>query len=253
MYKTLFILFICLFLKNVNAQGKLEISHLTGDFYIYTTYVDYEGTPYPANSMYAVTPEGVVMIDTPWDTLQVKPLLDSIKARHGKDVVMCIATHFHDDRTGGFDILKRLGIRTYSTRHTYELCKETNRPLAEYIMAADTAFNVGGMEFETYFPGAGHAPDNIVVWFPGEQILYGGCFIKSTDAGGLGNLSHADTKSWEIAVEKVMAKYTDAKFIIPGHEGWRDLGSLKYTYELLKEANGMKKEKNYKEKQFEEK
>lgn len=253
MYKIFFILFFLLFLQNANGQGKLEISHLTGDFYVYTTYVDYEGTPYPSNSMYALTPEGVIMIDTPWDTLQVKPLLDSIKARHGKEVIMCIATHFHDDRTGGFDILKRLGVRTYSTRQTYDLCKETGRPLAEYIIAADTVFNIGGTEFETFFPGAGHAPDNIVVWFPKEQILYGGCFIKSTDANGLGNLSHADTKSWVIAAEKVMGKYPDAKYIIPGHEGWRDLGSLKYTYELLKEANGMKKEKNYKEKQFEDK
>jgi len=242
-----------MFTLNVFAQGKLDISHLTGDFYIYTTYVDYEGTPFPSNSMYAVTPDGVVMFDTPWDTNQVEPLLDSIKARHGKDVIMCIATHFHDDRTGGFDVLKRLGVRTYSTRQTYELCKETNRPLAEFILTADTLFNIGGMEFETFFPGAGHAPDNIVIWLPGQHILYGGCFIKSTEAGGLGNLFHADLVSWERAAEKVMLKYPDAKYIIPGHEGWLDLGSLKYTYELLKEANGLKKEKNYKEDQFKDK
>lgn len=253
MLKTLFLFIACLFTLNISAQGKLEISHLTGDFYIFTTYVEYEGIPFPSNSMYAVTPDGVIMFDTPWDTLQVKPLLDSIKARHGRDVIMCIATHFHDDRTAGFDILKRLGVRTYSTRHTYELCKETNRPLAEFILSGDTVFNIGGLEFETYFPGAGHAPDNIVIWLPASQILYGGCFIKSTDAGGLGNLSHADTKSWVTAVEKVMGKYPEAKYIIPGHEGWADRGSLKYTYELLKEANGMKKEKNYKEKQFEDK
>lgn len=253
MLKTFFIIAGCLFTLNISAQGKLEISHLTGDFYIFTTYVDYEGIPFPSNSMYAVTPDGVIMFDTPWDTLQVKPLLDSIKARHGRDVIMCIATHFHDDRTAGFDILKRLGVRTYSTRHTYELCKETNRPLAEFILSGDTVFNIGGLEFETYFPGAGHAPDNIVIWLPASQILYGGCFIKSTDAGGLGNLSHADTKSWVTAVEKVMGKYPQAKYIIPGHQGWTDRGSLKYTYELLKEANGMKKEKNYKEKQFEDK
>jgi metallo-beta-lactamase class B len=253
MLKTFFIFIACLFTQNIFAQGKLDISHLTGDFYVYTTYVDYEGTPFPSNSMYAVTPDGVVMFDTPWDTNQVEPLLDSIKARHGKEVIMCIATHFHDDRTGGFDVLKRNGIRTYSTRLTYELCRETNRPLAEFILAADTVFNIGGLEFATFFPGAGHAPDNIVIWLPASQILYGGCFIKSTEAGGLGNLSHADTKSWELATEKVMQKFSDAMYIIPGHQGWLDLGSLKYTYELLKEANGLKKEKNYKEGQFKDK
>jgi len=248
------ILLSVLFIQGIiYAQSPLEIYHLTGDFYVYITYMDYEGTPYPANSMYAVTPDGVVMFDTPWDSLQVEPLLDSIKSRHGKDVVMCIATHFHDDRTAGFNVLRRHGVRTYSTQKTFDLCKETNRPLAEFVITSDTVFNIGGLEFETFYPGAGHAPDNIIIWLPASHILYGGCFIKSTEAGNLGNLSHADTKSWEKAVEKVTEKYSDAAYIIPGHQSWRDLGSLKYTYELIKEANGMKKEKNYKENQFKDK
>ncbi len=166
---------------------------------------------------------------------------------------MCIATHFHEDRTGGFDILKRHGVKTYSTVKTRELCEKEGNPLAEYTFTADTSFNIGGLVFETYYPGAGHAPDNIVIWLPEAHILYGGCFVKSTESAGLGNLSHADTKSWEKAAVKVMEKYSDPYYIIPGHQGWRDLGSLKYTLELLKEANGMKKEKNYKEDQFKDK
>ena len=235
------------------AQDKLEITHLTGDFYIYTTYHDYNGTPFPANSMFVVTPDGVIMIDTPWDTTQVEPLLDSISIRFNKKVLMCIATHFHDDRTAGFDILKRHGIKTYSTQKTLELCRSINNPEAEYIFENDTLFNEGGIEFETFYPGWGHTEDNIVIWFPGSRVLYGGCFIKSTDAGGLGNLADADTKSWEKAVQKVMSKYPEAEYIVPGHQGWLDRGSLKFTYELLKEANGMKKGKNPKEDQFKDK
>lgn len=253
MLKTLFLFIICLFTLNVLAQPKLEISHLTGNFYVYTTYNDYKGTLFPANSMYIITPDGVIMIDTPWDTTQVEPLLDSIYARHNEKVIMCIATHFHDDRTGGFDILKRHGIKTYSTKRTLELCRSIDNPEAEYTFDKDTLFKAGGLEFETYYPGWGHTEDNIVIWFPGSKILYGGCFIKSTEAAGLGNLADADTKSWEKAVEKVMEKYPLAEFIIPGHQGWLDRGSLKFTYELLKEANGMKKGKNYKEDQFKDK
>jgi glyoxylase-like metal-dependent hydrolase (beta-lactamase superfamily II) len=251
--KILFIYILCGICSHAQSQSPLEITKLTENFYIFTTYVVLDGTPFPSNSMYAVTQDGVVMFDTPWDTLQVEPLLDSIKTRHGKDVIMCIATHFHDDRTAGFDILRRHGVRTYSTLQTNELCKKIGNPQAEFTFAGDTTFNIGGLVFEAFYPGAGHAPDNIVIWFPEQKILYGGCFIKSTDAKGLGNLADADTKSWEEAAEKVMNKYPDAMYIIPGHQGWGDLGSLKYTYELLKEANGMKKEKNYKEDQFKDK
>ena len=36
----------------------LTISHLTGDFYVYTTYGSYNGMLVPANSMYLVTDAG---------------------------------------------------------------------------------------------------------------------------------------------------------------------------------------------------
>jgi hypothetical protein len=38
--------------------------------------------------MYLVTNQGVVLFDTPWDSTQFQQLLDSIKIKHGKDVVM---------------------------------------------------------------------------------------------------------------------------------------------------------------------
>jgi metallo-beta-lactamase class B len=65
----------------VNGQiknQKLQISHLTGSFYIYTTYNYYKGNLFPANGMYLVTENGVVMFDTPWDSTQFQPLIDSI-------------------------------------------------------------------------------------------------------------------------------------------------------------------------------
>ncbi len=74
-------------LTNIFGQAenvKLKISHLTGDFYIYTTYNTYQESQVPANGMYLVTNNGVVMFDTPWDTTQFQPLLDSIKLKHNK-------------------------------------------------------------------------------------------------------------------------------------------------------------------------
>jgi hypothetical protein len=43
---------------------KLSISHLTGEFYVYTTYSTYENEQVPANGMYLLTKEGVVLFDT---------------------------------------------------------------------------------------------------------------------------------------------------------------------------------------------
>src|SRR5688572_33251789 len=99
---------------------KLKISHLTGDFYIYTTYNMYEGNQIPANGMYVITSEGVVMFDTPWDTTQFQLLLDSISLKHHARVIMCMATHWHSDRTEGLAYYRQQGIRTYTTSLTDE-------------------------------------------------------------------------------------------------------------------------------------
>ncbi|MFX5718714.1 MBL fold metallo-hydrolase, partial [Acinetobacter baumannii] len=75
----------------------------------------YKGEKVPANGLYAVTPKGVILIDCPWDTTQFQPLLDSIRAKHDKRVVACIATHSHADRTAGLTYYRAKGIRTYTT------------------------------------------------------------------------------------------------------------------------------------------
>jgi|GEM_PF-2788566 len=45
-------------------NSRLKISHLKGNFYIYTTWQNYNNTAFPANGMYMVTHDGVILIDT---------------------------------------------------------------------------------------------------------------------------------------------------------------------------------------------
>jgi metallo-beta-lactamase class B len=95
---------------------------------------------------------------------------------------------------------------------------------------------VGNYSFEAYYPGKGHAPDNIVVWVPQSKILYGGCFVKSTESSGLGNMSDANVQEWETSVQKVMKKYPSPAYIIPGHMSWQSKKSLTHTLKLIREA-----------------
>ncbi len=216
-----------------SAQAQLEIKHLTGNVYVYTTYHEYEGTPFPSNSMYLVTDDGAVLFDTPWDSGQFQPLLDSIKTKHGKDVKLCIATHFHADRTAGLEYYKSKGIKTYTSKQTFELCKQHNEKTAEYHFLKDTTFSIGSNTFETYYPGKGHAPDNIVIWFPKEKILYGGCFVKSTDGQSLGNMSDASIPEWTISIKNTISRFPSPIYVIPGHFGWENNKSLQHTLKLL--------------------
>jgi metallo-beta-lactamase class B len=236
--RTIFLTLICIFsLTNVFAQtdnAKLKITHLTGDFYVYTTYNTYENSQVPANGMYLVTNSGVVMFDTPWDTTQFQPLLDSIQLKHNKTVVLCFATHWHSDKTAGLEYYRQKGIQTYTTVLTDELSKKNNKKRAEFLMTKDTVFNTGQYSFETYYPGEGHTIDNIVIWFKKEKILYGGCLVKGADAEDLGYLGDANETAYAATLQKVQKKCRKPKFIIIAHSDWNNINSLKHSIMLAK-------------------
>ena len=71
--------------------------------------------------------------------------------------------------------------------------------------------------FELFYPGAGHARDNIVVWFPQQKVLFGGCFIKSVTATNLVNIADAVLSEWTPAIKRLQKKYKNIRTVVPGH------------------------------------
>jgi len=215
----------------------ISITHLTGKFYICQSFLLFGKELFPCNCLYVVTDKGIVLISTPPDGDQTNQLIDSIARRHHKKIVLAIAPHFHKDGTGGFAALQQQGIPTWSSRQTLQLCRERGEHPAQFYFLKDTSFTIGDQTLQTWYPGEGHAKDNIVVWFGKEKILFGGCFVKSTDAGDLGFLGDANTAQWPLSIEKTMNQFPAARYIIPGHQGWTDKASLSHTLDLLHQYN----------------
>jgi len=226
----------CCVLSSLRAQEKpLSIENINSQLYLYTTYNTFEGTKYAANAVYLITKKGVILFDTPWDSTQYQPLLDSIKQKHQLPVIAVYATHWHEDRAGGFAYYNRIGIPTYATKMTNDLLKANHKAQATHLVKINKTYKVGGQSFVLNFFGAGHSLDNVVVWFPDYQILDGGCFIKSSEAKNLGNIVDGDVKAWKPALARLLAKYPQIKMVIPGHDGWKDNQQIQRTEELLTE------------------
>lgn len=225
------------FSSNAQSNQKLHIEQLKGDFYVYTTYNTYQDSKVRANGVYLVTKKGVVLFDTPWDTTQFQPLLDSIYKRHQKKVLMALATHWHSDKTAGFEYYRKAGIATYTTALTDLLSKKNNAKRAEFLMQKDTSFTIDQYKFELYYPGEGHTQDNIVIWFPKERILLGGCLIKGAKDDNLGFLGDGNTQEYANTLLKVQKKYPNPNFIITTHSDWRDINSLSNSIRMAKELN----------------
>ncbi|AMR33752.1 hypothetical protein A0256_21105 [Mucilaginibacter sp. PAMC 26640] len=215
---------------------KMTIKPLTKNYYVVTSY-GYPGKgepPFPANSLFVVTDAGIILIDTPWSEEQTRQLANLLQSTYHKKIVLCIATHFHPDRTIGFDVLKKQGTKTFTSQLTYKLAKQHGEKLPEFTFARDTTFNIGGVTLKTFYPGEGHTQDNIVVWFPDRLILVGGCLVKSLETNSKGYTADASLKQWPVSIKKLIRRYGRAKYVIPGHQGWQGgISALSHTIDVV--------------------
>ncbi|MBO0950171.1 subclass B1 metallo-beta-lactamase [Fibrella forsythiae] len=222
---------------HAQSKPKLAVTPLTDRVYVHVTYGEYQKDFVPSNGLIIRTDDGVVLVDTGWDTREntdnTRQLLQWVADSLHQPVRLCIVTHAHGDRVGGTGALQKAGIRVISTPRTAQLASKDGYVSPEGILPADTTFIIGNVPIRCYFPGEGHTSDNIVVWLPKQQILHGGCFVKSVAAFGMGFVGDANLKAWGTSMRRVMAQFGTAKIVVPGHEEWGDTKSLTHTLHLL--------------------
>ncbi len=241
MNKKIITIFICLFFVTQalaqSPQIDIQVKSLMKDFYVHISYQMLGGSPFPSNGLIAKTSQGVLLVDTGWGEDATRQLYKWVRKNLKEKVKVCIVTHSHGDRASGTGFLQKKGVKVISTALTAEKSAVQGFAQPDGILANDTTFTFKGLKVQTYFPGEGHTNDNIVVYFPEQQVLFGGCFVKSTEATNLGNVADANIPAWESSMENVMRKFPNVKFVIPGHQNWDDGASLKHTIELIKKAN----------------
>jgi metallo-beta-lactamase class B len=144
-----------------------------------------------------------------------------------------VVTHAHEDRLGGLAVLQANHIKVYSTAFTAQ--RASRLPFGTPTAAIEpyTVIRAGRTRLELFYPGPGHAPDNIVAWLPQQRVLFGGCLVKGADATTLGNIDEADLKQWPVAVRTVRDRYPRAATVVPGHGQWGNTDLLEHTLQLL--------------------
>ncbi len=205
-----------------------------------------------------------ILVDTPYENSGTEALVKWLRINHGDINLIAINTHFHNDCLGGNGYLLDNGFKVYGSDMTVKLLREIgdDRRVSDFLKQSrfkrfydilstaklvppDNVFKAseglnldfGGEKIEIFYPGPGHSPDNLVVYFPERKILFGGCMIMALSRQNLGNLTDADVKSWPGSIANVIEKYSDSRVVIPGHGLHGGMGLLSYTLDLL-EKNG---------------
>lgn len=222
-----------IFSFSFGQEAPLKIEKLNNNIYITTTYNTFNNVKYSGNAAYLITKKGVILFDTPWDETQYQPLLDSIKTKHNLPVIAVYASHWHDDRAGGFAYYQKKGIPTYATALTNSILREKGLTEATHEIKLGKTIRVGGQQFVIDFVGEGHSLDNTIVWFPKYKIMNGGCLIKGADAQNMGFVGDGNINAWPQTIQTLQTRYPNIKKVIPGHDQWQLDGALERTIQLL--------------------
>ncbi len=209
--------------------------------------------PVAANSLVYLTKERIpVLVDTPMTPGATQHLLDWIVARFGRLPGMATVSHYHFDASAGIGPLTDAGVPIVVSQRTARLLRENGadmlgalfemfgdaftgwtppQAIPNFMLSEGATHRIGGTEVRVIFPGAAHAPDNVVTFFPESGVLFGGCMVKG--GKNLGYLGAADLDSWPGAIGKLAA--LNPRYVIPGHGGRVDVAQLEHTLQLIAE------------------
>ncbi|MET0397304.1 MAG: subclass B1 metallo-beta-lactamase [Longimicrobiaceae bacterium] len=216
----------------VRLADDVSVRRIAPGLWVHTTVGTVGGSEVPANGMLLETEGGSLLVDTGWDERQGRLLMDWAAGTLGRPVRRAVVTHSHRDRTGGAMALRRAGVPVSGLAATARLS------------GADAGIGaIAGLESapaalegaEVFFPGAGHTPDNVVVYFPRQRVLFGGCLVKADTATTVGNVADADVPGWPGALARVRQRYPAMATVVPGHGAVSGPGALRVTETVVRE------------------
>ena len=221
--------------KEIIINDNLQLIEISKSFFVHISWVNSERFGrFPSNGLILIKNGKVLIIDTPMEKELTEKLynylLDSMKVT----VEKFIACHYHDDCMGGIEVLHAKNVHSIALDLTNRKCIEENLPLPKQIFTDSLNFDFYGETVKCIFSGPGHTIDNISVYFPDNQILFGGCMVKSLQSRGLGNTADAVVSEWDKSVEKLELLCKGARVVIPGHGSFGDISLLDHTINLVK-------------------
>lgn len=199
--------------------GEVRLREIRDGVWIHVATQMFADTVFPSNGLIVRDGAELLLISTAWGTENTIALLAAIEAEIGLPVTRAVSTHFHDDRVAGVEVLNSAGVETFATPLTRQLAESRGNEVPRGVIEGlDQPGNgVGFGPVEIFYPGAGHAPDNLVVYVPESRVLYGGCAVHEASRSTPGNVSDADLEAWPESVRRVRERYPEAEVVIPGH------------------------------------
>ncbi|MBN2086741.1 subclass B2 metallo-beta-lactamase [Candidatus Peregrinibacteria bacterium] len=202
----------------------MKLWHLTGG--IYVTEDSYYSKE---NSVVYIGSQNVTVIGATWTPETAKLLANEIAKVTKKPITEVINTNYHPDRAGGNLYWNSIGSKIVSTQMTFNLLKSEWDKVVEWTRKGIPSypkitlflpteiyhedFELQNGRIKVFYLGPSHTSDGVFVYFPKEEVLYGGCILKEK----IGNLDFANVSEYPKTLNKLQEKKLNIKTIIAGH------------------------------------
>lgn len=219
--------------ETIEVSKNLKIVPLSKHSFIHISYSLIPPYGRVASNGFIYINEGKALVfDTPVEAEETKVLINWLQDVLKVKIEGVVINHFHVDCLGGLEEFHQRGIKSYANKRTKKLAKKDSVPIPQLGFRKKLKLQLGSKEVICRYFGQGHSKDNIIAWIPDEQILFGGCMIKSLKSGK-GNLADANIKAWPKTVTKIKLTYPEVKIVIPGHGRHGDSKLLDYTIQMF--------------------
>ncbi len=218
----------------VYESANLQVTQITENSFVHTSFLqtnDFGNVP--CNGLIVSDNKEVIIFDTPVNDKSADELIQWIKETLRYNIKAIIPTHFHDDCLGGLQSFHDHKIPSYAHQKTIELAKENNFIVPQNSFNDSLLLKVGDKTILAKSFGEGHTRDNVVGYFPSEELLFGGCLIKESGANK-GYLGDANVAAWSTTVENIKKRFPNLTLVVPGHGKYGKAELLDYTIDLFK-------------------
>jgi len=239
----------------VQLNAELEITEIENNIFLVK-----HSFPWPGNSLIVLMDKkNILWIDTPYTPEATISVLNWIEKKFGEQSSITeINTGFHIDNLGGNQELAIRNIPIYGSDLTCELLEtrskttmsnmigwlngEKNKKYRDVysnlsLYKPSITFNineeqkvlVGSNEVIIYYPGPTHTYDNLVVYIPSQEILFGGCMILSANTEKVGFIEDGNLDEWSKSLTNLQERFDNIRIIVPGHGNPGDSTLIAHT------------------------
>ncbi|MFV0604388.1 MAG: subclass B1 metallo-beta-lactamase [Niabella sp.] len=219
--------------KTVFKSNDLIIKKISENVYQHISFINTESFGRVAcNGMIVKDGKEAIVFDATTDDKSSEEMIQWIGNNLHCKIVAVIPTHFHEDNLGGLKAFHQHSIPSYASHKTITFAKKDTIAIPHNGFEDSLQLKLGNTYVTTRFFGEGHTKDNVIGYFPAENVLFGGCLIKELNATK-GYLGDANTDDWPATVTKIKQVYPNVKTVIPGHGKIGGQALLDYTIKLF--------------------